>query len=146
MMKKYNILFMEKKNEERRENVLNNILACIMANPAVSKILLGSITFNSRQRKWHKQRKSLEQTDVINPHHEMMNATTGSVIMAVASVFFIVISIALIKDMVKNHKIDPDASNEERDKFKSRVIVTIVFPLFTIGLTALTVFMFMGVI
>lgn len=126
--------------------MLNNILACIMANPAVLKILLGSITFNSRQRKWHKQRKSLEQTDVINPHHEMMNATTGSVIMAVASVFFVVISIALIKDLIKNHKIDTDASDTEREKFKSKVIITIVFPLFAIAMTALTVLMFTGVI
>lgn len=92
------------------------------------------------------QTEGLEQADVINPHHKMMNATAGSVIMVVASVFFIVISIALIKDMVGNHKIDPDASNEEREKFKSKVIVTIVFPLFTIGLTVLTVLMFMGVI
>lgn len=126
--------------------MLNNILAGIIANPAVSKILLGSITFNSRQRKWHKQRKSLEQTDVINPHHEMMNATAGSVIMAVASVFFIVVSIALIKDLIKNHKVDPDAFDTEREKFKSKVIITIVFPLFAIGMTALTMLMFTGVI
>lgn len=126
--------------------MLNNILASIMANPAVSKIVLGSITFNSRQRKWHKQRKSLEQTDVINSHHEMMNATAGSAIMAVASVFFIVVSIALIKDLIKNHKVDSDASDTEREKFKSKVIIAIVFPLFAIGMTALTVLMFTGVI
>ena len=126
--------------------MLNNILASVMTNPISSKILLGSITFSESQRKWYKQRKGLEQADIINPHHKMMNATAGSVIMVVASVFFIVISIALIKDMVGKHKIDPDASNEEREKFKSKVIVTIVFPLFTIGLTVLTVLMFMRVI
>lgn len=69
--------------------------------------------------------------------------------MPIVSVFFIIMSIALIKDlikMVKDYRTNPDINTEEKEKLKSKAVITIAFSMFAIVLTTLTVLMFKGII
>lgn len=69
--------------------------------------------------------------------------------MPIVSVFFIIMSIALIRNlikMVKDYKTNLNVSTEEKEKLKSKVIITIAFSIFAIVLTTLTVLMLKGII
>lgn len=140
-MKKYNMLFMKKKKQG--ENMLNNILTDIMTNP----ILLG-IHFGPIRDEGYRAKERMLLGDRAR-RQKPMDGSYSSVIMPIVSVFFIVMSIALIKDlikMVKDYRANPDISTEEKERLKSKVIITIAFSMFAIVLTTLTGLMFKGII
>lgn len=123
--------------------MLNNILASVMTN----SILLG-IHFGPIRDEGYRAKERMLLGDRVR-RQRTMDRSYSSVIMPIVSVFFIIISIALIRDlvkMVKDNKTNPDANAEEKEKLKSKVVITVAFSTFAIVLTTLTVLMLKGII